>query len=780
MIALSQRLRPNWLRWAWIFAGGIVLAILAVFVTRAHVSSELAHVPFVEHVIDRTAGDIKLVGDIDGDGYPDLVIGGKPNEPLSWYQYPTWKKVVIATPSSEFTTHGALDDVDGDGDLDIIVPDGESGDNLLWFENPRPNGDAADGRQWKRHVIGSIGGWGKDVIPADYDGDGRLDVATRNNSRAMIFFQTASNVWEPMAFEGADVGHEGMAGGDIDQDGNADVVVHGAWLRNPGGGTARSPSAWKQYRIGDAHPDFKALVVDINGDGHMDVIYSSSEGVADVNWWTPVNGDPTGLWKSHTVIRQLERAHTLQAADIDLDGDLDLVVGQMHTSSAAEISVFYNIGGSATKWSRQVIGKGGLHNGVVADIGNDGDFDIYGANWTGNPPVRLWENMLDRAGPLSRWTYKQVTAKHAQTFGLAFGDIDGDGRRDIISGRYWYRNPGEELMGDWKQVAFPEGMHACLVVDVDGDGRPDVIAQKDEGDIGVYWLKADGPTWKAVRIGSVPRASHSLGAQGYLAAPLSKGQKPAVFISSGKGIYYFDIPENPTAGNWPRVHMSANPSDEGLAVGDIDGDGLADVAATTGDSKRVEWYRNPGNHEDNWQAFFVGNFANAVYPDRTSLADLNGDGRLDIIVTEENGADSGAKTYWWQNPADPTRPDWSAHLVTTQATTNSMDVADMDGDGDLDLILGEHRGQKRLTIWVNDGTGHFSEHLVDSGKESHLGARAVDLDGDGDLDIVSIAWDDFGHVHLWRNDAPHFARTRVKKDLSKGSQQHSSESSPPK
>jgi hypothetical protein len=56
-------------------------------------------------------------------------------------------------------------------------------------------------------------------------------------------------------------------------------------------------------------------------------------------------------------------------------------------------------------------------------------------------------------------------------------------------------------------------------------------------------------------------------------------------------------------------------------------------------------------------------------------------------------------------------------------------------------------------IWENDGFGNFSEHEVDSGKESHLGARTSDLDGDGDQDLISIAWDDFRFVHLWVNEA---------------------------
>jgi len=191
---------------------------------------------------------------------------------------------------------------------------------------------------------------------------------------------------------------------------------------------------------------------------------------------------------------------------------------------------------------------------------------------------------------------------------------------------------------------------------------------------------AAGTDWTAVKIGAVESASHELGAQGYRTAVLSAGSKPVVAISSGNGIYYFSIPDNPAGGDWPKVHVSSNPSDEGFAFGDINGDGQLDIAGTTGDSKRVEWYLNPGDGSGEWTAYLVGTFDEALYPDRTEMADLNGDGRLDVIVTEENGEDSDAQTFWWEQPADPAGGEWTRHLITTQATTNSLDVADMNGD----------------------------------------------------------------------------------------------------
>jgi len=132
---------------------GMLMIALCVF---GCTSSKVADdIPFEYIVIDDQTWGIRCIGDIDGDGFADIVARaetGSGDHSLAWYEYPNWDQHVITDPESYRSCDIELADIDGDGDLDVIMVIDEPG-KVYWYENPRPSGNPA-GIWPSRYYIG--------------------------------------------------------------------------------------------------------------------------------------------------------------------------------------------------------------------------------------------------------------------------------------------------------------------------------------------------------------------------------------------------------------------------------------------------------------------------------------------------------------------------------------------------------------------------------------------------------------------------------------------------
>ncbi len=351
---------------------------------------------FTEVVVDdASSGDCKALADVDGDGTLDGIIGGAT---LDWYRSPGLagadaQRQRVAEASDEFTTDCQAADVDGDGRVDIIVPDGEV---VLWF------GNVDGGRTWERHEVGGRGALTHDLEVGDVDGDGHLDVVARNRGQLTLFTRSdaaagpgsgASGSADAVRFDAETLSTrdgEGTGVGDVDGDGDLDILTGGWWLENTGRSGPLGRERWIEHMITDT--DWGSIAVtDVDGDGHPDVVLGPMEDSGPIAWWSM--GAGPGDWERHEIVGDSGgELHTFETADVDGDGRADLVAAAMF----GDVTVYLNPG-DGTAWPADVIADGGLHNLRVGDLDGDGDPDVFGSNFIGNPPVLVLRNDLSGA-----------------------------------------------------------------------------------------------------------------------------------------------------------------------------------------------------------------------------------------------------------------------------------------------------------------------------------------------------------------------------------------------
>ena len=642
---------------------------------------------------------------------------------------------------------------------------------MWWWENPFPNYDSDI--PWTRHEIKNSGAnTHHDQIFGDFNADGQDELVFWNQGAKKLFIANIpedpqnTQPWsftEIYSWSSGDE-HEGLAKVDIDGDGQIDIVGGGRWFKHNGG------TSYTANIIDDSQRFTRVAAGQLKEGGRPEVVFVAGDGTGRLKWYE-WNGM---VWEGHDLLGfDLDHGHSLEIADINGDGYLDIFVAEMRLNGEnnyAKTLIFLGDGNGNFTQTEVVTGFGN-HESKVSDLDGDGDLDILGKpyNWD-TPRVDIWINDGASTGlvlPLDRWERHVVDSdKPWRTLFVTSADVDGDSQKDIITGGWWYRNPGNP--GDtWirNTIGIPLNNMAA-VYDFDGDGDVDVLGTEGQGsevNDSFVWARNNGSGLFTI-FNNISNADGDF-LQGTEVGYFQTDGALSVILSwhdESTDLQSLTVPSDPVNENWNWNPISNISQWEDLSAGDIDEDGHLDLLLGT------KWLRN---ENDVWNPYEINDTTDR--PDRNRLADLNGDGRLDAVVGFEAISQPG-KLAWYEQGSSPTSA-WTEHVIATVIGPMSLDVSDMDGDGDIDVVLGEHNisdpASAKLYVFENtDGQGvDWTKHVVYMGDEHHDGAQIVDIDGDGDLDIISIGWT-HGRVLLYENKAiniePYFPPAIITQPLS--------------
>ena len=714
------------------------------------------------------------VGDIDADGRLEFVVGGgcvTPDGTLAWYRPSTGEKGVIAT--GHFQCGVALEDIDGDGKFEVIT--GHSVDStdyapgiwkINWF---KPVG-GLDG-PWKQFTIDPKAvGLPHDVLFADIDGDGRRELIAAHvyvSNPGLYIYRPGTDVTQPWHRHEVQRGYfgDGTAAADVDGDGICEIVSGPSLWHSPEGGAFAGP--WTKQNLAKSFREMgRAVFVDITGTGRPDVVITEAEYPhGKASWFeNRVLEDPENPWIEHPMADELYYAHTLRAwQDVD-GGTVRVLIAEMREGGWVKVPnrdarlIEYSTSDGGGTWNRELISVGsGTHEAVVVDIDGDGELEILGKQHK-LPKVQLWDRAPEPS-PLSHFHHLMIDRdKHNLATDIIAVDITGDGCDDVVCGSWWYQSP------TWQRRVIPGVYQVINAYDIDGDGKKELIATKrnDAADSAygrltseLVWIKPVNPlndTWKEYPIGT----GCGDWPHGSAIAPVLPDGRSALMTTYHSGQQredypeIFEVPEDPTSGPWPKRVLAEIMYGEQLVPCDITGNGLWDIAAGEW------WLENTGNG-----TFLPHRIAEGIMAARLAVMDITGDGTPDFILGEEsldfkNKVTPISRLIWLEHPQDPRGP-WRQHVIDTLRCPHSISVADLDGDGELEIVCGEHdpfnryRSRCRLLVYKKaDPRGQtWKRYVLDDRFEHHDGAQTINLGG-GRRGIISHGWKDSRYVHLWK------------------------------
>ncbi|MBI5852011.1 MAG: VCBS repeat-containing protein [Planctomycetes bacterium] len=484
---------------------------------------------------------------------------------------------------------------------------------------------------------------------------------------------------------------------------------------------------------------------DVDGDGDLDLVignigqYFKRSGYGGEQNRLYLN-DGTGTFTDATAARMPvihDRSTSLALRDVDGDGDLDLAIGNL-----GQDRLYLNDGSgtfTAATATRMPIDEADTHAVALADVDGDRDLDLVIANG-------LHDALYLNAGA---GTFVDATPPRmpvTSSTSVVLGDVDGDGDLDLVLGNQSYSrtllnrlllNDGRGRFTAAPAATMPTSSSSSLAFgDVDRDGDLDLLLVSFANTR--LFVNNGSGTFRDVTATQLPATSDytcvvaaaDVDRDGDLDLVIGNVGQDRLYLNDGSGRF-----TDATAARMP----TATDSTCDVATGDVDGDG--DLDLVLGRSGQDRLYLNDGS----------GTFTDATASrmpvesdSATSLAlgDVDRDGDLDLVIGTSRYP-GGSQSRLYLNDGAGTFTDATAVRMPVRLNfSTSIALGDLDGDGDLDLVIGNsgrwpNGEQDRL--YLNDGTGTFTDATpprLPVHSDFTFALALGDVDADGDLDIV--------------------------------------------